>query len=91
MQGKLKKEKEDKQAKRTTILGIVVNKTIIRIVEKHAKPTFTTWIPTTIKRSMINVTKNFKQICEQICANTRVPILDVQLGFNERLSSGHVG
>ncbi len=87
MQGKIKKEKEDKQTKRTTILGIVVNKTIIRIVEKRVKPKFTTWIPTTINRSMINFTKTFKQIC----ASTRVPILDVQLGFNERLSSGHVG
>jgi hypothetical protein len=69
------------------ILGIVIDKTTIRIVRTK----FTTYIPTIIKRSMINFTKTFKQICEQICASIRVPILDAQPRFNERLSSGHVG
>jgi hypothetical protein len=87
----LKKEKEDKQAKRTTILGIVLDRTTIRMVEKRARPKFTTWIPTTIKRSMINFTKTFRHICEQICASTRVPIFYAQHEFNERLSNKEEG
>ncbi len=48
-EGKINK-KEDKQAKRVVELGIVVDKIVIRIVEKRAKAQSTTaWIPTTIK------------------------------------------
>jgi len=43
-------EKEKKRAKKTTNLGIIVNKSPNTIVEKHTSAQFTTpWTPITIK------------------------------------------
>ncbi len=85
------KEIKDKCTEGIVDSRTITNRTVIKIVEKHAKAKLVELgLQQLSNRLMIIFIRIFRQAFEQIHVGTWVPILDAPLGFNNRLGNMHM-